>query len=372
MVVGVPREIKEEENRVALTPSGVGAFVAHGHRVVVEHGAGAGSALPDVLYRDAGATLADAAGVWEQSELILKVKEPLPEEYRFLRPDLILFTYLHLAANPELARTLLERGVRGLAYETLQLADGSLPLLAPMSEIAGRLAVQAGAWCLQAQNGGRGVLLSGASGVRPAKVVIVGAGIAGTNACQVSVGVGAHVSILDVDPGKLRYVHDILGGHVTTVMSNRANLEEEVASADLVVASVLIPGARAPRLIPRSLVAAMRTGAALVDLSIDQGGCAETSRPTTHAHPVYVEEGVVHYAVTNMPGAVPHTATLALTNATLSYALELADHGFVAALRREPALRRGCNTMAGRVTHPGVAEAIGLDATPPEQLVGSS
>jgi alanine dehydrogenase len=238
-----------------------------------------------------------------------------------------------------------------------------------MSEIAGRLSVQVGAWCLQAQNGGRGVLLSGASGVRPAKVVIVGAGIAGTNACQVAVGVGAHVSILDIDPGKLRYVHDILGGHVTTVMSNRSNIQEEVVAADLVIGAVLIPGARAPRLIPRALVRAMRPGAALVDVAIDQGGCAETSRPTTHADPTYVEEGVVHYAVTNMPGIVPHTSTFALTNATLSYALEIADHGLAGALRRTAALRRACNVVAGTVTHAAVAEAVGMPATPPEQVV---
>jgi alanine dehydrogenase len=369
MIVGVPREIKAEENRVALTPSGAGALIAHGHTVLVERGAGAGSSLPDVRYRDAGASLVDVATVWERAELVLKVKEPLPAEYDYLRPDRILFTYLHLAANPELTRALLARRVRALAYETLQPADGSLPLLAPMSEIAGRLAVQVGAWCLQAQNGGRGVLLSGASGVRPAKVVIVGAGIAGTNACQVAVGVGAHVSILDVDPGKLRYVHDILGGHVTTVMSNRANLEEEVVAADMVVGAVLIPGARAPRLLPRSLVGAMRPGAALVDLSIDQGGCAETSRPTTHANPIYREEDVVHYAVANMPGMVPHTATYALTNATLSYALEIADQGFADAVRNDVALRRACNVLAGQVTHPGVAEATGVKAASPESLL---
>jgi alanine dehydrogenase len=369
VVIGVPRELKSEEDRVALTPSGAGALCAHGHSVLVEHGAGIGSRLLDPSYRDAGATLAAAETVWAMAELILKVKEPLPSEYRWLRPDLILFTYLHLAANPELTRVLVDRRVRALAYETLQLDDGSLPLLAPMSEIAGRLSVQVGAWCLQAPNGGRGVLLSGASGVRPAKVVILGAGIAGTNACQVAVGVGAHVSILDVDPGKLRYVHDILGGHVTTVMSNRANVEEELTAADLVVGAVLIPGARAPRLVPRSLVAVMRPGAALVDLSIDQGGCAETSRPTTHADPIYLEEGVVHYAVANMPGVVPHTATLALTNATLSYALEIADLGLPAALRRDAYLRRACNVLDGHVTHPGVAEAIGLPAISPESLL---
>jgi alanine dehydrogenase len=371
VLIGVPREIKDEEDRVALTPSGVGALVTHGHAVLVERGAGEGSRLPDALYRDAGATLADAETVWTRAEMILKVKEPLPSEYGWLRPDLILFTYLHLAANPGLTRALVERHARGLAYETLQLDDGSLPLLAPMSEIAGRLAIQVGAWCLQAQNGGRGVLLSGASGVRPAKVVILGAGIAGTNACQVAVGVGAHVSILDVEPAKLRYVHDILGGHVTTVMSNRANVEEEVTSADLVVGAVLIPGARAPRLLPGDVVAAMRPGAALVDLSIDQGGCADTSRPTTHALPTYLEGGVVHYCVTNMPGVVPHTATLALTNATLSYALEIADRGFHAALAASSPLRRACNVLGGVVTHPGVAASLGVVSTPPEQLLSS-
>jgi alanine dehydrogenase len=369
MIVGVPREIKAEENRVALTPSGVNALVTHGHRVIVETGAGVKSSLPDALYRDAGATLVDVTAVWKDADLVAKVKEPLPAEYSLLRPELILFTYLHLAVNPELTRVLMDRRVRALAYETLQLEDGSLPLLAPMSEVAGRLAIQVGAWCLQAQNGGRGVLLSGASGVRPAKVVILGAGIAGTNACQVAVGIGAHVSILDVNPAKLRYVHDILGGHVTTVMSNRANIEEEVTAADLVVGTVLIPGALAPKLLSRAQVAAMHPGAALVDVSIDQGGCAETSRVTTHADPTYVAEGVVHYAVANMPGIVPHTSTFALTNATLSYLLAIADHGFAAALRRDSALRRAANVLGGHVTHPGVAEAAGVAVTPPEQLL---
>ncbi len=369
MIIGVPREVKEEESRVALTPSGVGALVAHGHTVLVEYGAGAASSLPDALYRNAGATLADAPGVWSRADLILKVKEPLPSEYAFLRPDLTLFTYLHLAANAELTRALVERRVRALAYETLQLDDGSLPLLAPMSEVAGRLAIQVGAWALQAQNGGRGVLLSGAAGVRPAKVVIIGAGISGASACQVAVGVGAHVSILDIDAAKLRYVNDILGGHVTTVMSNRANIEEEVVAADLVVGAVLIPGARSPRLLSRTLVGAMKPGAAFVDLSIDQGGCAETSRPTTHARPTYVVDGVVHYCVTNMPGIVPNTSTHALTNATLSYALMLADLGVAEALRTSAPLRRACNTYDGHVTHPGVAQAIEAAAVPVETLV---
>jgi len=369
MIIGVPREIKTEENRVALTPAGVGAFVAHGHTVIVEHDAGAGSSFPDALYRQAGAQLAGAAEVWGKAALILKVKEPLAAEFAYLRPDLVLFTYLHLAADATLTRALCARRVLGLAYETLQLDDGSLPLLAPMSEIAGRLAIQVGAWCLEAQNGGRGVLLSGASGVRPANVVIVGAGISGAAACQVAVGVGAHVSILDVNPARLRYVHDILGGHVTTVMSNRANIAEEVADADLVVGAVLIPGARAPKLLPRDLVATMRPGAALVDVAIDQGGCAETSRPTTHADPIYQEQGVVHYCVTNMPAIVPHTSTQALTNTTLAYALDIANRGAQAALRESAPLRRACNVMSGVVTHPGVAEAMGEKAMDPVQLL---
>jgi len=360
MRIGVPKEIKTEENRVALTPSGVTAFLAHGHSVVVERGAGRGSSIDDDAYVAAGATLASAAEVWERAELVLKVKEPIAQELASLRPDLMLFTYLHLAANEELTRALIERRVRALAYETIQLDDGSLPLLAPMSEVAGRLAVQAGAWCLQATNGGRGILLSGVAGVRPAKVVILGAGIAGASACQVAVGIGAHVSILDVHPARLRYVHDILGGHVTTVMSNRANIEEEVPSADLVIGTILIPGAKAPKLLPRPLVRSMRKGSALVDVSIDQGGCAETSRPTSHHAPTYVEEGVVHYCVTNMPGAVPHTSTYALTNATLSYTLTLADRGFTAAVEANPTLRRGVNVANGAVWHPGVAAAFDL------------
>jgi alanine dehydrogenase len=359
LTVGVPREIKVDESRVALTPAGAAAFRAHGHRVLMQSGAGAGSSLPDSLYRDAGAELVDdPVQLWNRSDLVLKVKEPTGPELRLLRADLAIFTYLHLAANEDLTRALVDSGTTALAYETLQHDDGSLPLLAPMSEVAGRLSIQVGAWCLQHHNGGRGVLLSGASGVRPGKVVILGAGIAGTSACQVAVGVGADVSILDVNPARLRYVHDILGGHVTTVMSNRANIEEEVLSADLVVSSVLIPGARAPRLLSRDVVASMRRGSALVDISIDQGGAAETSRPTTHAAPIYVECGVVHYGVTNMPGIVPHTSTYALTNVTLSYALQLADGGIHGAIASSELLRRALNVDRGRIVHPGVLEAF--------------
>jgi alanine dehydrogenase len=371
MIVGVPKEIKEEENRVAITPTGVAAFVSHGHKVWVEKGAGLGSAIPDRAYQTSGAGLADSAGeIWRRADMVMKVKEPQPSEFPFLRSNLILFTYLHLAANEAVTRVLCEKKVIAIAYETIQLEDGSLPLLTPMSEIAGRLSIQVGAWCLQAENGGRGILLGGASGVRPGKVVILGAGIAGSSACQVAAGMGAYVSILDVNPSKLRYIHDILGAHVTTLMSNRGNVEEELAEADLVIGSVLIPGARAPKLISRSAVKSMKPGAAIVDISIDQGGLAETSRPTTHRQPIYIEEDVVHYCVTNMPAIVPNTSTYALTNATLSYGLEIADKGFPHALRGNKALANGLNAYAGKITHPGVAAAAGVSPTPLEEVVG--
>jgi alanine dehydrogenase len=368
MVIGIPKESKAEETRVAITPSGVTALTAHGHQVLIEHNAGAGSSIPDQLYHAAGARiLPSAQAVWEQADLILKVKEPLTAEYALLRPGLIVFTYLHLAAAEELTQVLLDKQVIALGYETIQFDDGTLPLLAPMSEVAGRLAIQVGAWCLEAQNGGRGVLLSGASGVKPAHVVILGAGIAGASACQVAVGMGARVSILDINPTRLRYVHDILAGHITTVMSNRANVEEEVTAADLVISSILVPGARTPKLLSRQLFRAMKPGAAFVDIAIDQGGSADTSRPTTHHDPIYREEDVVHYCVTNMPAIVPHTSTFALTNVTLSYALELADKG-LQALRENAALRRGLNTLHGQITHPGVAAAFNLPCANVDEL----
>jgi alanine dehydrogenase len=369
VIIGVPKEIKTEENRVAVTPTGVAGFTSRGHQVLVEKGAGMGSALSDRAYESAGATLVESAKqIWQRSDLIMKVKEPQASEFNWLRPGLILFTYLHLAAEEAVTRALLDQKVTAIAYETIQLEDGSLPLLTPMSEIAGRISIQVGAWCLQAENSGRGVLLGGASGVRPGKVVILGAGIAGTAACQVATGMGAYVSILDINPNKLRYVRDMLG-HVTTLMSNRANVEEEVLDADLVIGSVLIPGAKAPKLISRSLVARMKPGAAFVDIAIDQGGCAETSRPTTHRQPIYVEEEVVHYCVTNMPAIVPHTSTYALTNSTLSYGLELANRGFPQALARNKALAKGLNTFAGKVIHPGVAGAFNLPLSPLEEVV---
>jgi len=372
MIIGVPREIKTEENRVAVTPTGVVGFAARGHRILIERGAGLGSGLSDRAYEAAGASIVDsAADIWRQAQMIMKVKEPQESEFPLLRPGLILFTYLHLAASKSVTLALLDRKVTSIGYETIQLDDGSLPLLAPMSEIAGRLSIQVGAWCLQAENGGRGILLGGASGVRPAKVVILGAGMSGTAACQVAMGMGAYVSILDVNPSKLRYVHDILGGHVTTLMSNRANVDEEVVDADLVIGSVLIPGAQAPKLISRSLVKRMKPGAALVDIAIDQGGCAETSRPTTHRQPIYVEEEVVHYCVTNMPAIVPNTSTYALTNSTLTYGLHLANRGFPQALARDPALAKGVNTYNGKITHEGVANAFNLPWTPVEEVIRS-
>ena len=370
MIIGVPKEIKTEENRVAVTPTGVAAFVARSHKVLVQKGAGTGSGLTDRAYENAGATMVSSAEeVWGGADLIMKVKEPQTSEYPLLRSGLILFTYLHLAASESVTRALLERKVTAIGYETIQLDDGSLPLLAPMSEIAGRLSLQVGAWCLQAENGGRGILLGGASGVRPGKVVILGAGMSGTAACQVATGMGAYVSILDINPTKLRYVHDILGGHLTTLMSNRANVEEEVVDADLVIGSVLIPGAQAPKLISRSLVRRMKPGAAFVDIAIDQGGCAETSRPTTHREPIYVDEEVVHYCVTNMPAIVANTSTYALTNSTLSYGLQLANRGFPQALARDKALAKGLNTWDGKITHEGVAAAFNLSWTSVEEVL---
>jgi alanine dehydrogenase len=372
MIIGVPTEIKTEENRVAVTPAGVTAFAARGHKVLLQKGAGLGSGLTDRAYEAAGAIMVESAReVWEKVEMVMKVKEPQESEYPLLRQGLILFTYLHLAANESVTRALLDRKVTAIGYETIQLDDGSLPLLAPMSEIAGRLSIQVGAWSLQAENGGRGILLGGASGVRPAKVVILGAGMSGSAACQVAAGMGAYVSILDINPTKLRYIHDILGGHLTTLMSNRANIEEEVMDADLVIGSVLIPGAQAPKLISRGLVRRMKPGAALVDISIDQGGCVETSRPTTHREPIYIEENVVHYCVTNMPAIVPNTSTYALTNATLSYGLQLANRGFLQALARDKALTKGLNTYNGKIAHEGVANAFNMPWTAAEQIIRS-
>jgi alanine dehydrogenase len=366
VIIGVPTEIKPDERRVALTPAGAAAFRSHNHRVLVQSGAGAGSGFSDSDYRAAGARIVQsAAAVWKGAGMVLKVKEPQRSEFHFLRRNLVLFTYLHLAAAPALARELLRCGTTALGYETVQLEDQSLPLLAPMSEVAGRLAVQVGGWCLEAQNGGCGVLLSGASGVRPGRVAVLGGGIAGTNAARVAAGVGAEVTILDVNPTRLRYLGDLLDGRVTTLMSNRVTLEEQVMSADLVIGTILVAGARTPRLVTTAMVSRMKRGAALVDLSIDQGGLSETSRPTSHRRPSYVAQGVVHYCVTNMPAIVPHTSTFALTNATLTYALEVADRGVLEAGARNGALRNGVNTYGGHVVHPAVAAALRMKPRSP-------
>ena len=361
MRIGIPTEIKADEHRVAITPSGVAAFAARGHEVVVEAGAGIGSGIPDETYRAAGAAVVDGPdAIWEQADLVLKVKEPLDPEFDRMRPGQVLFTYLHLAASRELTIQLLERRVVGIGYETVQLADGALPLLVPMSEVAGRLSIQAGATSLEMRSGGKGILLPGVSGVRRGRVTIIGAGVVGLNACVVGVGFGADVTIIDINPLRLAYVRDVVQGHVTTLMSNAANIEGSVASADLVLCSVLIPGARTPRLVTRAHLAQMEPGSALVDVAVDQGGCAETSRPTTHHDPRYMEEGVVHYCVSNMPGAVPHTSTYALTNATMAYALEIADRGWRVAAAQGPALAKGVNVVDGQLTHQAVAAAHGL------------
>jgi alanine dehydrogenase len=361
MIIGVPKEIKEDEKRVGMTPQGVDALVAHGHRVLVERTAGEGSGFSDQEYRKAGAILIERAkDVWGEAEIVVKVKEPLESEFPLMRPGQILFTYLHLAANRELTLKLMERRIVGIGYETVQEQDGSLPLLRPMSEIAGRASVLAGGMCLEARHGGRGVLLCGASGVPPAKVVILGAGVAGTNACKVALGIGARVSILDIHPERLSYLHDITQGHIATFISNRMTIGEEIAGADLVIGAVLIPGAHAPKLVTRQMLKRMRPGSAVVDISVDQGGCFETTRPTTHENPTYLEEGIVHYCVTNIPGVFPRTSTFALTNATFPYVLQIADKGYKKAMQENAALRKGLNLMEGQVVYQAVAESFGL------------
>lgn len=361
MIIGVPKEIKAGEKRVAMTPQGVDALVSHHHRVLVEKGAGAGSGFSDREYERAGAILIESAGeIWNKADLVVKVKEPQEQEFPFLRPGKILFTYLHLAASEGLTRRLLESRIIGIGYETVQDRDGSLPLLRPMSEIAGRASILAGGMCLEARHGGRGILLCGASGVPPAKVVILGAGVVGANACKVAVGLGARVSIFDVQAERLRYLHDITHGHIATFISNRMTIEEEISDADLVVGAVLIPGAQAPRLVTRQMLKGMRPGSAIVDVSVDQGGCFETARPTTHEHPTYIEEGVVHYCVANIPGAYPRTSTFALTNATFPYVLQMADLGYEKALAENEALRKGLNVIGGKIVCSGVAESFDM------------
>jgi alanine dehydrogenase len=364
MRIGVPKEIKPQEHRVALTPAGALELAQRGHEVLVEAGAGTGSALPDAAYERAGARIVAAEAAWGEADLVLKVKEPVADEYGHLREGLVLFTYLHIAADESLTRALVDAGVTAVAYETVETADRRLPLLAPMSEVAGRLATQMGAWALEKQNGGRGILLAGVPGVPPARVVIVGGGIVGFNSALVAVGMQADVWVLDTSVERLRQLETMLDGRLTLAMSNRLQIEEAIADADLVVGAVLVPGARAPRLVTREMLAGMKEGAVVVDVSIDQGGCFETSRATTHADPTYVVDGVVHYCVANMPGAVPVTSTKALTNVTLPYVLAIAEQGLELAVAADPSLAPGVNVVAGRITYAAVAEAHGLPYTP--------
>ena len=360
MIIGVPTERMEDEFRVAIAPSGVQALTGHGHQVIIESGAGIVSGISDDDFKNAGADIVKTGkDVWESAEFILKVREPEGAELDMVSGHTI-FSYLHLAANETLTRTLLDKNVTAIAYETVQTKEGLLPLLSPMSEVCGRLAIKVGAYGLEKISGGMGVLISGVSGVPPVKVVIIGGGVAGFNAATVATGIGATVVILGISPKKLRYAADMLKGRAVTVMSNRANIEEQVLTADLVIGAVLIPGAKTPMLIDRDLVSRMKPGSVIVDLSIDQGGVAETSRPTTNKKPFFVEEGVVHYGVPNMPGAVPRTSSFALTGATITYVLELADKGFDGAVDANADLRRGVNIHKGTVTHSGVAEAFDL------------
>src|ERR1051326_3822622 len=362
LVVGGPREIKDHETRVGLVPSAVAALKEAHHEVLVEAGAGEGSSIPDTEFARAGARIVQHAGeIWGRAELVVKVKEPQPAEYEYLRPGLILFTYLHLAPLPELTERLLDKRVTGVAYETIRELDGSLPLLTPMSEVAGRMAVQVGSVYLEKPNGGRGILLGGVPGVAPANTVILGGGIVGTNAAKMAMGLGAHVTIIDKNLNRLRELDDIFNGQVVTLASNSWTIAENLKTADLVVGGVLIPGASAPKLVRREMIASMKKGAVVVDVAIDQGGCFETSRPTTHTDPVYFVDGVLHYCVSNMPAAVPHTSTMALTNATFPYLFELANHGLETACERHRALREGVNTYRGCVTHRGVAESQGRE-----------
>jgi len=372
MQIGVPTEVKDNEYRVAVTPAGVRELRLHGHQVLVQSGAGDGSSIPDETYVRAGATIvAGADDVWSAVELVLKVKEPVAEEYPRLRPGLVLFTYLHLAASAECTRALLASGTTAVAYETVQLADGSLPLLAPMSEVAGRMAPQVGATSLERHRGGRGVLMGGASGVHAAKVVVLGAGVAGANAATIALGMQAEVLLLDTSIARLRDVDRVYRGHMQTIASNSWQIEQAVLDADLVIGAVLVPGARAPRLVTDDLIRAMKPGAVLVDIAVDQGGCFEHSRPTTHSEPTFAVHGTIFYCVANMPGAVPHTSTYALTNVTLPYALAIADHGLAEAAALDPALAAGVNVVDGTLTSEPVAAAHGLAWRPAAELLGA-
>jgi alanine dehydrogenase len=369
MLIGVPQEIKTNENRIALVPAGAEALVTAGHQVLVERGAGLGSGFTDDQYEAVGATIHEVDEVWARAEMIMKVKEPIAVEYPRIRENQVLFTYFHFAADERLTRALVDSGSVAIAYETVQLPSGELPLLTPMSEVAGRMSIQAGAKYLEKFYGGRGILLGGVPGVPPADVVIIGGGVVGTNAAKIASGMGAHVRILDVSLDRLRYLSDVMPANVDLIYSNRHNVLEQIAMADLVVGAVLLPGAKAPNLIKREDLKIMKDGAVIVDVAVDQGGCVETIRPTTHEDPIYEIDGVIHYGVANMPGGVPRTSTLALTNATFPYAARLARLGWQDALRQDRPLSLGLNIVHGKVVYPGVAEAFDMPLTPLDQVL---
>jgi len=370
MLIGVPKEIKNNEYRVGLVPGSVRELVANGHQVMVQRKAGAGIGFDDVVYEQAGATIVEtAAEVFQAADMIVKVKEPQPQECKMLRSDQVLFTYLHLAPDPEQARLLQESGCIAIAYETVTNKNGGLPLLAPMSEVAGRMAIQAGATCLEVTNGGSGILLGGVPGVAPAKVVVLGGGMAGTNAVRMAMGMGANVVVIDRSIERLYQLDLQFGSKINTIYSTTDSVEHHVARADLVIGAVLVPGSSAPKLVTKEMIKKMRPGSVMVDISIDQGGCFETSRPTTHQNPTYIVDGVVHYCVTNMPGAVPRTSTFALNNATLPFVLTLANDGYQQAMRRDPHLLNGLNVCKGRLTHKAVASALKQEYTPADVMM---
>jgi alanine dehydrogenase len=370
MIVGLPKEVKDNEYRVGLVPAGVKALTSNGHQVLVQTKAGDGSGISDLEYENAGAVIADAPEeVWSRSEMVIKVKEPIPSEYGFLRDGLILYTYLHLAPARELTRALLDGGVTGVAYETITDHQGHLPLLTPMSEVAGRMSIQVGATFLEKINGGRGVLLGGVPGVVPGRVTIIGGGVVGINAAKIAVGFGASVTMIDRDLERLRYLDDVFGSRIRTLASNPYTIAESVAASDLVVGAVLVPGAAAPKLVTREMLRDMPRGSVIVDVAVDQGGCIETTKPTTHSQPTYYVENVLHYGVTNMPGAVPRTSTFALTNATLPLALRLAKYGAIEAIKKDPHLKNGVNTYKGKVTYQAVADDQGLEYIPIDRLI---
>lgn len=361
MIVGVPKEIKNKENRVGIVIAGVRALTHAGHKVLIQHNAGVGAGISDDDYRKAGATMIEAPKeIYDKADMIMKVKEPLPEEYQLLREGQILYTYLHLAADERLTKALMERKIVGIAYETIQPADGSLPLLAPMSAVAGRMATQIGATYLQHDHGGKGMLLGGVTGVERARVIVLGGGVVGVNAAKMAVGLGAHVTILDVNIHRLDYLADIFKNDITTLYSNSEQIERAVLTADLVIGAVLVPGAKAPKLVTRDMISKMQPGGVIVDVAVDQGGSVETCRPTSHEHPTYTVDGVIHYAVPNMPGAVPRTSTYALTNVTLKYALTIANSGWKEAVVKDETLRKGLNIYNGKITYKQVADDLGL------------